>query len=401
MPGSGMRRAALAATAVLLAFPIAARAQEAPVTIGPDLSQYADTYQAGCSSEPFSPSPLAASTCTWTSASAQVVPGSGTISQVSVKTGPVSGPMKVVIMRIELELAASGGAEPALKTSCCVDVAESEAFTPTAGSITTVPVDLPVELASNPLTHALTVDLVGLSVLEGGVPVPVAAGVQERAKFEAGEEGEGPTETEAEKPPKTFVEEPALQDDGRFQRAQEGKGDLLLMDAVWQPAPGTRLAGAPGLSGSRGEPEPEPSTPQPSGAATGPAIAFSKRAARVRDGDALVPLRCTAATACRGVVSLQSASFTGGARAALPDAGVRAALASTGTRRARKRARVVTYATGDFGIAAHGSKLVALRLSRAGRKLASARRRAAVWINVTVSSSTPPARYSHAFELGF
>jgi hypothetical protein len=162
----------------------------------------------------------------------------------------------------------------------------------------------------------MSFDLIGLSVLEDGVPVPAATGVREKVKvFEGGEEGEAPRETETEVQPISFVERPAMQQ-VQLQTAEEGKGDLVLMDVVWDPAPGTLTPRPPRPvlgPGASGEAESSPLANGVTPALSTPALAFAKDSpARIRGRYALVPLTCDAATTCKGVVELQSAPDSGG-----------------------------------------------------------------------------------------
>jgi hypothetical protein len=314
--------------------------------------------------------------------------------------------MKAVVMRVEIKLQETGGQEPSVQTICCTAVGEGPEFTPTPGSITTVSVNLPVEAGFNEQTGSLSLDLIGLSVLEDGVPVPAATGVREKVKvFEGGEEGEAeggaPRETETEVQPPSFVERPAMQQ-GQPQTAEEGKGDLALMDVVWNPAPGTltpRPPHPPLGPGASGEAESPPLAGGVTHALSTPALAFAKDSpARIRGRDALVPLTCDAATTCKGVVELQSAPASGRSAAPAPATAVAPGAIK---HKARTKAAVATYAKGSFDIPAHSSRTVTLRLSRAGRRLVRERRRVGLWINVTLTGSLPTRLYSRATRLTF
>jgi hypothetical protein len=101
-------------------------------------------------------------------------PGTGTVTQVRVGVGATTGPMQVVVMRSLYENTTTPGRP---NDACCFPVARSQAFTPQANSITTVPVDLPVTEDPTPPPEDTTTiadfDTLGLAVLEPQVPVPL------------------------------------------------------------------------------------------------------------------------------------------------------------------------------------------------------------------------------------
>ena len=372
----------------LLGSAASAGAQGGPINLGPDFSQFSDTNQADCSTNPFSSSPLSAASCTWTSVTeaspfgGQLVGATGTISQISVKVGAVTGPMKVVVMRDELQLSGWTGEGPP-PSICCTDVAESQVFTPAANSVTTLPVSLPVEVESNPQTHTLALDFLGLSVLEDGVPVPAAANVHET---EEPEEGEPPREVQ----PETFVESPAMQTGGGPQTATNGKGLLVLLDAVLNVAPGTSTSGPP--IGIGGPGNTTPGAPTPTATLTAPALAFSSNHPLVHvKGKALhVRLSCGAAAACEGAVSLQSSPNE-------PVAPTRRIPGKTKT----PRRGSATYAMGTFKIGAGKTRAVELKLSRAGRKLITEHKHLSVWVDVRLTNAKPTTVLSRAAKLSF
>ncbi len=101
-------------------------------------------------------------------------PGTGTVTQVRVGVGPVTGPMQVVVMRALYQNTVTPGRPT---DACCTAAARSPVFTPRANAITTVPVSLPVREDATPgptdITTIATFDTLGLAVLAPGVPVPL------------------------------------------------------------------------------------------------------------------------------------------------------------------------------------------------------------------------------------
>jgi pectate lyase len=106
-----------------------------------------------------------------------------------------------------------------------------------------------------------------------------------------------------------------------------------------------------------------------------------------------VSLSCGAAAACDGTLRIQSAPATQAAAAALS--------AKTSANGKKKRAPVVTYASGTFSLSAGKSGAVAAKLSSAGRRSAHKHRRLKVWLNVTLGDSTAAKVVSHAVTLTF
>ena len=275
-----------------------AGAQSSPVTFGPNLAQLDVNNPYDCTVDPLVLPPgnnfTGAPSCTWTSSDptnslgGQLPPGGdGTISQVMIKVGSVTGPMQVVIMQAEFQLVQLPYVH--YKISCCTDVGQTAPFTPVANAITTEPVNLPVEVdtTANPANGLQTVDFVGLSMLEDGVPVPAADETSLSPEYDQ---------------PDLDVEEPAMQDNGAPQLADDGLGYLVAMDSVWVPQ----------SSSSSPAPAPVPTAPQGLGAGVplSPLFSFPHTGtlARVSGNNALVQLACGAAgAACDGAVRLQSA----------------------------------------------------------------------------------------------
>ena len=348
----------------------AARAAAGPVTFGPDLSTLAVNNTNDCTVDPLILWPgnpnTGAPSCTWSSSNptnpngGQIPPtGDGTISQVMVKVGAVTGPMQVVVMQAEFQQVDLPYIH--YNISCCTDVGESAPFTPVANAITTEPVSLPVQVGnSDGSPGEYEADLLGLSVLEDGVPVPAA---------------DETTVSPENDQPGLDLEEPALQQNGQTQLADDGLGYLVAMDAVWQPA---------ATSGSNPSPNPLPIlTPSAT-----PLFRFPTTGtlARVTGNHALIQAACgPGGAACDGKVSIQSA---------------RAASRSAHIAREAK-AKVVTYATGSFALSAGKQQAVKAKLSGAGRTLASKHKSMKVWINVTLTGGSSPTVMSKQVTLRF
>jgi hypothetical protein len=111
--------------------------------------------------------------------------------------------------------------------------------------------------------------------------------------------------------------------------------------------------------------------PAPAGGGTAPAaLTLVQPAVSVRNGVAPVLIRCDLATGrCTGTLQLQSRQAA--RAAALPAAKV----------------RTVTYGTARISVAAGHQGTVRVRLSKAGRRLVRAHRRAKVWMNATVGGA--------------
>ena len=174
--------------------------------------------------------------------------GQGTVTQVRVRVGPNTGPMQVVV---EQALRKDNPGDPGHPTyACCQAIRVSQAFTPAANSVTTVPVNLPVrqDLAPDPSTGYYVDQHLALSVLARNVPIP---GSTDSNTFysawfpawRAGDERTGP---------------------------YNGSGAIVLFNAEWQAAGG----GGGGAGGGGGDV---------------PGIDFG-RVRALRDGTARLPI---------------------------------------------------------------------------------------------------------------
>lgn len=277
--------------------------------------------------------PSGAQTCTWwttgrltdTSEGHGVPSGGGTITRARVRVGPVTGPMQFVVMR-SLRHPASLD-DPA----CCFPVGASGVFTPAANGVTTVPMHVPARNDTDRASGINNFDHIAISVLAPGVPIP--------ARYTGDQTLSGPA------------------------------GGGFYPHYV----PGTERT--TGMFGVRGfqtliNADLDPSRPG-SGTPTGPTdrnpIALGGKFGRLRGAHALIPLVCTSRRQCAGTLRLQSRAAS------------RAAAATT-------RRRTKTYGRVRFSIPAGKTKQIKVRLTKAGKRLLGKRKRARVFVNVTLSS---------------
>lgn len=182
-----MRRLAYSAAALGI---VAATGGLAPVAsaipFGADLNRPANNTigceTGGIIANPLAPGqlillPSGQTSCTWTAngrlgdfAETLAVPATGTVTQVQVKVGPVTGPMRVVSYSALNKFPIPLNQPPA----CCQIRGQSQVFTPGPNGVTTVNVNLPVvtEKVPPPPGDILRADSIGLSVLTPNVPVP-------------------------------------------------------------------------------------------------------------------------------------------------------------------------------------------------------------------------------------
>jgi hypothetical protein len=337
------RRIAISTLAALVGAAVLASAASA-IPFGADLTRPANV-NFDCTVLPgpppaFTPGftvlPSGAPTCTWLNvgsaanlqAGTFVAPVAGTVTQVAVRVGPVTGPMQVVVMRAFRDFFST--AAPV----CCIEVARTPVFTPTPNAVTTLATALPVrkDVIPDPVNNTVTFDSLALSVLAPNVPVPA---------FDVG--SHDPSDFSI---PAASVFHPAVgPNQERFIQSGVG-GFQVLMAADVTPSP----TGA---------------GPAPGGNVTAP-IALARRVIAVNNGALRIPIRCGLVTGrCIGTLRLQSGQPV-------------AIAAAVGQRRR------VTYGKARVSIAAGRKTRVRVRLSRAGRRLMRGRRRARVWAHATI-----------------
>lgn len=152
-------------------------------TFGTDLTRSANSART-CETGFFDPALIAGTgfpytpyaSCTWWSVGGiqgtgnSIVPhGGGTVTRIRVKVGAVTGRMQVVALRLMRHPGSL--ADPA----CCLPAGSGPVFTPTANAVTELAVDLPVKHETDARTGVTLYDVLALSVLDPGVPVPAEA----------------------------------------------------------------------------------------------------------------------------------------------------------------------------------------------------------------------------------
>ena len=296
------------------------------------------------------PVPNGAQTCTWmavgTASQPEVgsllAPVAGTVTQVSVRVGPVTGPMQVIVLRSFRDFFSTS--DPI----CCTEVARTPVFTPAPNAVTTIQTALPVrkDTVPDPINRSVTFDALALSVLAPGVPVPA---------FDSGRHN--PADFGR---PSALAFHPAIGPGQEAFASGSGVGGFQVLLAADVTPSATGLGPAGG---------------GPTGTAPA-AIRLVQQAVTVRDGRAPVVITCgLAAGRCVGVLRLQSRAGAGGAVAA----------------KRRRAARTVTYGSASFSIL-HGRRAtLAVTLTRAGRRLVRNHARRRVWVNATVGGRAAPA----------
>jgi hypothetical protein len=217
--------------------------------------------------------------------------------------------------------------------ACCFPVGASEVFTPAPNSITTVPMSVRVRNDTDPASGINNYDHIAISVLAPDVPVPA---------YYTGDQSLSAPTGGAFYPHYTPGTERTT---GMFGVV----GFQTLINADLDPS-------APGSGTPTGPTDVSGTNPIALG---GPA--------RVRRGKALVPLVCTSPQECAGMLRLQSRA-AGGATAA----------------KAGKPTR--TYGKARFRIEANNKETVRVPLTRAGKHLMHKRKRARVFLNLSLAS---------------
>lgn len=293
----------------------------------------------------FFAAPSGQPTCTWTNvgtvnqpaAGSFLTPVGGTVTQVSVRVGPITGPMQVVVLRAFRDFFST---QPPV---CCTEVARTPVFTPAPNAVTTIQTALPVrkDVVPDPVNRTVTFDALALSVLAPNVPVPA---------FDSGRHD--PSDFDA---PSAVVYHPAVAPgQERFLNSGVGGFQVLLAADV-----------TPGGGGTTGPVGTSPA-----------AIRLVQPAVTVQSGIAPLLIRCTLATGrCEGIVRLQSRQGAGAGRAA---------------RTAKRPAATVTYGKARIDLAAGKRARVRVELTRAGRRFVRRHEAGKVWVNATVGGKLVP-----------
>lgn len=279
--------------------------------------------------------PSGAPTCTWANAGSVnspqagsfLAPVAGTVTQVRVRVGPVTGPMQVVVLRAFRDFFST---QPPV---CCTEVGRTPVFTPAPNAVTTLATALTVrkDVVPDPVNRTLTFDSLALSVLAPNVPIPAFdSGLHDPGNFNS---------------PTAVVYHPAVAP-GQERFLNSGVGGFqVLMDADVTPSQ-TGAGPAPGGAGQ-----------------TPAAIALVQRAVSVRNGVAPLLIRCSLTTGrCTGTLLLQSR---------------RGAAAAAGKR------RTVTYGRAKLDVAAGKRATVRVKLSKAGRRQLKRHGSLRAWTNVS------------------
>src|SRR3954470_9189831 len=234
-----MRTRAAVLIGSLLALSAAVGADAQTVTIGADLSRpLAGGFDCTVAPTPIGLQPTGAQSCTWSSIGPLESPqegllvpnGTGLITDVRVKVGPVTGPMRVEVLE----------AYRGRTTGCCTAIRASQIFTPAANTVTAVRMNPPLQVSADPIgdpnTLTIVYDVLGLSVLAPGVPVPLTNAGSSFGFFPAVPPGA----------PVLGAGEP---------------GWMVLMNADWQPLSADPTPQVAPVTGSTGLPNPATTGP--------------------------------------------------------------------------------------------------------------------------------------------
>jgi hypothetical protein len=276
--------------------------------------------------------------CTWLAigtnfgqAEGLLVPnGVGTITQVRIKVGPITGPMQVVILRALRKVAVDPSGENAF---CCFEMARSTPFTPNANAINTVATNLPVlaEIGPAPGADMIAFDAVALSVLQAGVPVPAHdTGVYNEISG-----------------PSALLFFPAFRPGGERADGFGTSGYQLLMEATWVPN-----AGGGGGGGTT-----------PAG------VVLAQPVATQQQNFLLLSLLCNQANPCVGAIRVQNQGAAGG---------------GVVTNGRAKKPRTITFAKSDFTIPAGQTQQVPIKLTKKGKKMVKKSQRPTLYANLVI-----------------
>ena len=332
----------LTCSLIALLAPAAAHA----VTFGADLNTLPanNAANSACANGPPGAilGPFGLPSCMWSyqgsGSSTLVAPASGVVNTVRVKVGTTTGKMRVNVIRFLFRQ--TGDAAHPFSAGPFLEAYGPE-FTPDAGAVTSVPVNLAMKEDSTPaLTDLQTIqdiDALALEVEAPNVPIPV---------FSA------PTAlTYPVYPGPTSQSLPAPSPNGLPSYLTIGYG--VLMSADLTPDQGAP-APAPGM------PAQAPTLPAPGGV---PAVRLPRETVPVKGGVATLPIGCQVAD-CSGLVTL------------LRGAGAAAAATKP----------PATLGSANFTAKAGTTAKVKVKLNRAGKALLRKHRSVKVKARVTFSS---------------
>ena len=345
----------------LLAAASLARAQV--VTFGADLNRPVN-YRFDCGAGPGVDAfgglflyPTNVSTCTWLAsgrnfgqAENSLVPsGVGTVTNVRVKVGPITGPMQIVVLRAirPKDVVPPTGPPyhgPPANVACCTEVGRSAVFTPAPNAISNIAVNLPVkaDIVPNPITEAFDFDILALSVLAPGVPIPV----HDTGNYQ---DISGPT---------SGIYFPAIAP-GQTRADSFGTvGFQVLLQADWVPV---QTGGGGGTSPA--------------------AVTLAVPVAVQQQNFLLLSLRCNEANPCVGGLRIQNQGAAAN--------GV--ALAATFVNARAKKPKTTTFAKSQFTIAPGATQQVPAKLTRKGKKMMKKGERPTLYANVIFGSQQSTA----------
>jgi hypothetical protein len=172
----------------LLCLALSSTAQAITTRFGSDL-RHASDVNIGCETKPqlsfqspgeYELAPSGAASCTWRQIGvfgavpdthASTVPGDGTITRVSIRSGPNPAPLRVVVVRL-LAPNEDGGIN-SNKAACCYFVRQSARFQPRPNAVSSFALKLRVE-KNNRGGKVYTQDHVGISAQSGTGTLPLA-----------------------------------------------------------------------------------------------------------------------------------------------------------------------------------------------------------------------------------
>ena len=289
--------------------------------------------------------------CTWrqlgvfgvvTDTHASTVPGDGTVTSVSIKSGPNPAPLRVTVVRL-LAPNENGGIN-SNKAVCCYFVRESPTFQPTPNAISTFALNLPVE-KNDAGGQVYTQDHVAISAQSGAGALPLAE-VGQHSSFAFTQPGSFDANF-------TYPAMGAQLGDTQGGRAEQGvAGFELLARFTW--CSGTAARGAA-------------RTAQTCGGATAP-VQLGTTKLRARNGKVGLSIRCLLMSTCSGRVTLRTNARrprTVGSASVSVRAGntttVSVPLNATGRSLAARRGTTVLQAVIDLGPGGKLTTTVTLR----------------------------------------
>jgi hypothetical protein len=227
--------------------------------------------------------------CTWrqlgvfgvvTDTHASTVPGDGTITSVSIKSGPNPAPLRVTVVRL-LAPNENGGIN-SNKAACCYFVRESPTFQPTRNAISTFALNLPVE-KNDTGGQVYTQDHVAISAPSGAGALPLAE-VGQHSSFAYTQPGSFDATF-------TYPAMGAQPGDTQGGRAEQGvAGFEVLARFTW--CSGTAARGA--------------RTAQTCGGGARAPAKLGATNLRARNGKVALSIRCLLRSTCSGRVTLRT-----------------------------------------------------------------------------------------------